>query len=69
MYIGKSMPTDGLIICIMQRVMLHRTIAKKNTLCNRTHNIENIGEEDLYTIFWINEFYDSNDPDTYFENV
>lgn len=34
-----------------------------------THNIKNIGEEELYTIFWINEFYDENDPDTYFENV
>jgi UDP-2-acetamido-2,6-beta-L-arabino-hexul-4-ose reductase len=34
-----------------------------------THNIKNIGEDDLYTIFWINEFYDPNDPDTYFENV
>ncbi len=34
-----------------------------------THNIKNIGEEELYTIFWINEFYDPADPDTYFENV
>ena len=34
-----------------------------------THNIKNIGTEDLYTIFWINEFYDPNDPDTFFENV
>jgi UDP-2-acetamido-2,6-beta-L-arabino-hexul-4-ose reductase len=34
-----------------------------------THNIMNIGDEELYTNFWINEFYDSNDPDTYFENV
>ena len=34
-----------------------------------THNIKNIGEEELYTIFWINEFYDSNDPDTYFVKV
>jgi UDP-2-acetamido-2,6-beta-L-arabino-hexul-4-ose reductase len=34
-----------------------------------THNIKNIGEEVLYTNFWINEFYDANDPDTYFENV
>ena len=34
-----------------------------------THNIKNIGEEILYTNFWINEFYDPNDPDTYFENV
>jgi len=34
-----------------------------------THNIKNVGTEVLYTIFWINEFYDENDPDTYFENV
>ncbi|MFV8370412.1 NAD-dependent epimerase/dehydratase family protein [Flavobacterium sp. LB2R40] len=34
-----------------------------------THNIKNVGDEELYTIFWINEFYDANDPDTYFENV
>lgn len=34
-----------------------------------THNIKNIGDEELYTIFWINELYDPNDPDTYFENV
>jgi UDP-2-acetamido-2,6-beta-L-arabino-hexul-4-ose reductase len=34
-----------------------------------THNIKNIGEEELYTIFWINEFYDQKDPDTFFEIV
>lgn len=34
-----------------------------------THNIKNIGEEELYTIFWINEFYNPDDPDTYFEKV
>ena len=34
-----------------------------------THNIKNIGEEDLYTIFWINEPYDPADPDTYFVEV
>ena len=34
-----------------------------------THNIKNIGDEELYTIFWINEFFDSSDPDTFFENV
>ncbi len=34
-----------------------------------THNITNIGEEDLYTVFWINEHFDSNNPDTYFEEV
>ncbi len=34
-----------------------------------THNITNIGDDDLYTIFWINEHYDANDPDTYFEKI
>jgi UDP-2-acetamido-2,6-beta-L-arabino-hexul-4-ose reductase len=34
-----------------------------------THNITNVGKEDLYTIFWINEFFDSEDPDTFFERV
>lgn len=34
-----------------------------------THNITNIGEENLYTLFWINEPYDPDDPDTYFETV
>ena len=34
-----------------------------------THSIKNIGNEELYTNFWINEFYDANDPDTYFEDV
>jgi UDP-2-acetamido-2,6-beta-L-arabino-hexul-4-ose reductase len=34
-----------------------------------SHNITNIGEEELYTIFWINDHFDANDPDTYFEKV
>ncbi len=34
-----------------------------------THNIKNIGEEELYTIFWINEFFNPEDADTFFENV
>lgn len=34
-----------------------------------THNITNTGDEDLYTIFWINEFFNPEDPDTYFEKV
>jgi len=34
-----------------------------------THNIKNIGNEELYTNFWINEFFDPNDADTYFEIV
>lgn len=34
-----------------------------------THNITNIGSEDLYTIFWISELFDSSDPDTFFQQV
>lgn len=34
-----------------------------------THNIKNIGEDVLYTNFWINEPYNPEDADTYFENV
>lgn len=34
-----------------------------------THNITNTGSEELLTLFWINEFFDPNDPDTYFEKV
>lgn len=34
-----------------------------------THNIKNVGEELLYTQFWINEWYDPADPDTYMETV
>lgn len=34
-----------------------------------THNITNIGNDEVYTIFWINEFYDPEDSDTYFEKV
>ena len=34
-----------------------------------THNIKNIGDEELLTIFWINEPYNAEDADTYFEEV
>lgn len=34
-----------------------------------THNIKNIGDEELITLFWINEPYNPDDADTYFENV
>lgn len=34
-----------------------------------THHIENVGENDLYTLFWCNELYDPNDKDTYPEEV
>ena len=34
-----------------------------------THNITNTGQSELITVFWINEFYDESDSDTYFEKV
>jgi UDP-2-acetamido-2,6-beta-L-arabino-hexul-4-ose reductase len=34
-----------------------------------THNVKNIGEDELLTVFWINEPFDPMDPDTYFEIV
>lgn len=34
-----------------------------------THNITNTGTDELYTIFWINEFFNPEDPDTFFEKV
>ena len=34
-----------------------------------THNITNIGDTDLITLFWINEPYNPDDSDTYFVSV
>ncbi|WP_299837537.1 NAD-dependent epimerase/dehydratase family protein [uncultured Tenacibaculum sp.] len=34
-----------------------------------THNITNIGDKELITLFWINEPYDPSDADTYFVEV
>jgi len=34
-----------------------------------THQIENVGEEELLTMFWCNEVFRAEDPDTYFEKV
>ena len=34
-----------------------------------THNIKNIGNTELITLFWINEPYNPEDADTYFINV
>jgi UDP-2-acetamido-2,6-beta-L-arabino-hexul-4-ose reductase len=34
-----------------------------------THNIINIGDEELYIFLWINELFDPEDGDTYFEPV
>ena len=34
-----------------------------------THNIENVGKEDLITVMWANEPFDPENPDTFFEMV
>lgn len=34
-----------------------------------THNIKNIGTEELYTQFWINEWFNPEDRDTFYEPV
>ena len=34
-----------------------------------THNITNIGDEDLICIFWVNEIFNKENTDTYFETV
>lgn len=34
-----------------------------------THNIENLGDTDMVTIMWANEFFDPEKPDTYFMEV
>ncbi len=34
-----------------------------------SHNIKNIGDDELLTIFWISEIYNPDSPDTYFEEV
>lgn len=34
-----------------------------------THNIENLGSSDMVTVMWVNEIFDPEKPDTYFEVV
>jgi UDP-2-acetamido-2,6-beta-L-arabino-hexul-4-ose reductase len=34
-----------------------------------THNITNVGNTELVTLFWINEHFNPDDPDTFFEEV
>ena len=34
-----------------------------------THNIKNVGAEPLVTLFWANEIFDPQAPDTYSEQV
>ena len=37
--------------------------------CGYTHNIKNVGDEDLITVMWVNEPFDEKNPDTYYEKV
>ena len=34
-----------------------------------THQIENVGNEELLTMFWCNEIFQPSDPDTFYEKV
>jgi len=34
-----------------------------------THNITNVGQDDLYTQFFTNEWYNQEDSDTFFEGI
>ena len=34
-----------------------------------THNIENIGEDEMILAIWCNELFDQNKPDTYFQEI
>ena len=34
-----------------------------------THNIKNTGSDELFTLFWINELFNPENPDTFFENI
>ena len=34
-----------------------------------THSIENVGQDELVTLFWASEMFDPDRPDTYFEKV
>lgn len=37
--------------------------------CGFTHSITNVGNEDMATVMWVNEVFDPNKGDTYYEEV
>lgn len=37
--------------------------------CGYTHNIENVGDDDMVTVMWANESFDKDRPDTFYEEV
>ena len=34
-----------------------------------THNIENLGNDDMVTVMWVNEIFDEKNPDTFYSEV
>ena len=36
---------------------------------NWTHNIANTGDKQMELLIWVNEIFDSEDPDTFYEEV
>lgn len=36
---------------------------------NWTHNIQNIGDNEMKLLIWISEVFNQNDPDTFYEEV
>jgi len=55
------------------KIIKHNVSGDKNTIIDmpilHTHNITNVGETDLICVFWVNEVFDQNFPDTHFEVV
>jgi UDP-2-acetamido-2,6-beta-L-arabino-hexul-4-ose reductase len=37
--------------------------------CGDTHNITNVGEDDMVTVMWANEIFDPQKGDTFYEEV
>ena len=55
------------------REIVHPQITQDNKVIDMpilyTHNISNIGDDELVCVFWVNEIFDPENTDTYFEKV
>lgn len=54
---------------ILEYPVSHQHIQVVDIPPGYTHSIENTGTTDLITLFWANEIFDPQRPDTYFEKV
>ena len=54
---------------IIERVVSGDELTVVDVPVGYTHNIENIGETDMVMIIWVNEIFDQNRPDTFFNEV